>query len=57
MIDCFVHLLYLGLDLLEGQSRPITWKQLQVVDNDNINAVRLIIVDGLEHGRITVRGK
>ncbi|XP_072260396.1 FRAS1-related extracellular matrix protein 1 isoform X2 [Pyxicephalus adspersus] len=46
----------MGLDLLEGQSRPITWEQLQVVDNDNINAVRLIIVDGLEHGRITVRG-
>ncbi|XP_073491759.1 FRAS1-related extracellular matrix protein 1 isoform X1 [Aquarana catesbeiana] len=46
----------MGLDLLEGQSRPITWKQLQVVDNDNINAVRLVIVDGLEHGRITVRG-
>ncbi|KAM5193950.1 FRAS1-related extracellular matrix protein 1 [Mantella aurantiaca] len=46
----------MGLNLLEGQSRPITWEQLQVVDNDNINAVRLVIVDGLEHGRITVRG-
>ncbi|XP_068090887.1 FRAS1-related extracellular matrix protein 1 isoform X2 [Hyperolius riggenbachi] len=46
----------MGLDLLEGQSRPITWEQFQVVDNDNINSVRLIIVDGLQHGRITVRG-
>ncbi|XP_016376586.1 FRAS1-related extracellular matrix protein 1-like [Sinocyclocheilus rhinocerous] len=26
----------MGLDLLEGQSRPITWEHLQVVDNDNI---------------------
>ncbi|KAM4706960.1 FRAS1-related extracellular matrix protein 1 [Discoglossus pictus] len=46
----------MGLDLLEGQSRPITWNQFQVVDNDNINAVRLVIVDGLQHGRITLRG-
>ncbi|KAM9330675.1 FRAS1-related extracellular matrix protein 1 [Gastrophryne carolinensis] len=46
----------MGLDLLEGQSRPITWTQFQVVDNDNINAVRLVIVDGLQHGRITVKG-
>ncbi|KAG9486701.1 hypothetical protein GDO78_006860 [Eleutherodactylus coqui] len=46
----------LGLDLLEGQSRAITWEQFQVVDNDNINAVRLVIVDGLQHGRITLRG-
>ncbi|XP_031746381.1 FRAS1-related extracellular matrix protein 1 isoform X2 [Xenopus tropicalis] len=46
----------MGLDLLEGQSRPITWKQFQIVDNDNINAVRLVIVDGLQHGRITLRG-
>ncbi|XP_053321913.1 FRAS1-related extracellular matrix protein 1 [Spea bombifrons] len=46
----------MGLDLLEGQSRPITWEQLQIVDNDNIGAVRLVIVDGLQHGRITLRG-
>ncbi|XP_069482158.1 FRAS1-related extracellular matrix protein 1 [Ambystoma mexicanum] len=46
----------MGLDLLEGQSRPITWEQLQIVDNDDITAVRLVIVDGLQHGRITVRG-
>ncbi|XP_015200443.2 FRAS1-related extracellular matrix protein 1a isoform X2 [Lepisosteus oculatus] len=46
----------MGLSLLEGQSRPITWEQLQIVDNDNLGAVRLITVDGLQHGRLTVRG-
>ncbi|XP_043916309.1 FRAS1-related extracellular matrix protein 1 [Protopterus annectens] len=46
----------MGLDLLEGQSRPITWKQFQIVDNNDINAVRLVTVDGLQHGRLTVRG-
>ncbi|XP_056388905.1 FRAS1-related extracellular matrix protein 1-like [Hyla sarda] len=46
----------MGLNLLEGQSRPITWDVFQIVDNDNIHAVRLVIVDGLHHGRLTVRG-
>ncbi|KAK0150852.1 FRAS1-related extracellular matrix protein 1 [Merluccius polli] len=46
-----------GLDLLEGQSRPITWEELQIVDNDNINAVYLVAVDGPLHGHLTVRGK
>uniref|UniRef100_H2ZSC5 FRAS1 related extracellular matrix 1 n=1 Tax=Latimeria chalumnae TaxID=7897 RepID=H2ZSC5_LATCH len=46
----------MGLNLLEGQSRPITWEQFQIVDNDDISAVRLITVDGLQHGRLTVRG-
>ncbi|XP_072442991.1 FRAS1-related extracellular matrix protein 1a isoform X1 [Chiloscyllium punctatum] len=46
----------MGLDLLEGQSRTITWEQFQVVDNDALSAVRLITVDGLLHGRLTVRG-
>lgn len=45
-----------GLSLLEGQSRLITWEQIQIVDNDNLNAVRIITVDGLQHGRLTVRG-
>ncbi|XP_034021139.1 FRAS1-related extracellular matrix protein 1a isoform X2 [Thalassophryne amazonica] len=45
-----------GLSLLEGQSHPITWEQLQIVDHDNLSAVRIIIVDGLQHGRLTVRG-
>ncbi|KAF7649534.1 hypothetical protein LDENG_00139980 [Lucifuga dentata] len=45
-----------GLSLLEGQSRPITWEQLQIVDNDNPKAVCVITVDGLQHGQLTVRG-
>lgn len=45
-----------GLDLLEGQSRPISWQQLQVVDRDNPNDVVLVAVDGPRHGRLTVRG-
>ncbi|XP_061748870.1 FRAS1-related extracellular matrix protein 1-like [Nerophis ophidion] len=47
----------MGLSLLEGQSRRITWEQLQIVDNDNIDAVRIIVVGGLLHGRLTVRGR
>ncbi|XP_051918195.1 FRAS1-related extracellular matrix protein 1a isoform X6 [Hippocampus zosterae] len=46
----------MGLSLLEGQSRPITWEQLQIVDNNDIGAVRIITVEGLLHGRLTVRG-
>ncbi|KAK5614398.1 hypothetical protein CRENBAI_026015 [Crenichthys baileyi] len=46
----------MGLDLLEGQSRPITWKELQVVDKDNIDAVYLVAVDGPLHGWLSVRG-
>ncbi|KAM3619849.1 uncharacterized protein V6R79_014624 [Siganus canaliculatus] len=46
----------MGLDLLEGQSRPITWEVLQIVDNDNIDAVYLVAVDGPLHGRLSVRG-
>ncbi|RXN20441.1 FRAS1-related extracellular matrix 1-like protein [Labeo rohita] len=46
----------MGLDLLEGQSRPITWEHLQVVDNDNIDAVTLIAMDGPINGHLSVRG-
>ncbi|XP_060735779.1 FRAS1-related extracellular matrix protein 1b [Tachysurus vachellii] len=46
----------LGLDLLEGQSRPITWENLQIVDYDNIDAVTLVAVDGPLHGRLSVQG-
>ncbi|XP_053909979.1 FRAS1-related extracellular matrix protein 1 [Cuculus canorus] len=45
-----------GLSLLEGQSRPITWQHFQIVDNNSIQNVRLITVDGLQHGQLTVRG-
>ncbi|TRY82884.1 hypothetical protein DNTS_001526 [Danionella cerebrum] len=46
----------IGLDLLEGQSRPITWEHLQIVDNDNIDSVTLIAVDGPLNGHLSVRG-
>ncbi|KAM8930128.1 FRAS1-related extracellular matrix protein 1-like [Pelodytes ibericus] len=46
----------MGLTLLEGQSRPITWRDFQIVDSDNIQAVRLVTVDGLNHGRLTAKG-
>uniref|UniRef100_A0A3Q1AK86 FRAS1-related extracellular matrix protein N-terminal domain-containing protein n=1 Tax=Amphiprion ocellaris TaxID=80972 RepID=A0A3Q1AK86_AMPOC len=46
----------MGLDLLEGQSRPITWEELQIVDNDNIDGVYLVAVDGPVHGHLSVRG-
>ncbi|XP_002915978.2 FRAS1-related extracellular matrix protein 1 isoform X13 [Ailuropoda melanoleuca] len=45
-----------GLSLLEGQSRAITWEQFQIVDNDDIHAVQLVTVGGLQHGRLTLRG-
>ncbi|XP_004677729.1 PREDICTED: FRAS1-related extracellular matrix protein 1 [Condylura cristata] len=45
-----------GLNLLEGQSRPITWEHFQIVDNDNIHAVQLVAIDGLQHGRLTLGG-
>ncbi|KAM6973309.1 FRAS1-related extracellular matrix protein 1-like [Aplochiton taeniatus] len=47
----------MGLSLLEGQSRLITWEQLQIVDNDNLPDVRVIMVDGLQHGKLTISGE
>lgn len=46
-----------GLNLLEGQSRAITWEQFQIVDNDDIHAVHVVTVDGLQRGRLTLRGE
>lgn len=54
MIDIFP---VQGLDLLEGQSRPITWEELQIVDNDDdVDAIRLVAVDGPVDGQLSVRG-
>ncbi|KAH0618554.1 hypothetical protein JD844_017886 [Phrynosoma platyrhinos] len=47
----------MGLDLLEGQSRPITWESLQIVDNDNPYGIQLLVVEGLNHGWLTVQGE
>ncbi|KAK7888707.1 hypothetical protein WMY93_024267 [Mugilogobius chulae] len=46
----------MGLVLLEGQSRPITWEQLQIVDKDNVEQVFVVAVDGPQHGTLTVKG-
>uniref|UniRef100_A0A8C6SIF6 Fras1 related extracellular matrix 1b n=1 Tax=Neogobius melanostomus TaxID=47308 RepID=A0A8C6SIF6_9GOBI len=46
----------MGLVLLEGQSRPISWEQLQIVDKDNLQQVSVVAVDGPQHGTLTVRG-
>ncbi|XP_077463908.1 FRAS1-related extracellular matrix protein 1b [Stigmatopora argus] len=46
-----------GLDLLEGQSRAITWAELQIVDDDDDeDSVSLVAVDGPAHGTLSVRG-
>lgn len=52
-----LHFLSLGLTLLEGQSRPIAWEQMQIVDNDNLDGVNIMVADGLQHGCLTIRGK
>ena len=46
-----------GLIVVEGQSRPLTNKELMVVDSDNLENVQIFIKGGLRHGRIEVGGK
>lgn len=46
-----------GLVLLEGQSRPITSEQLEIVDSDNPRRVRVYIKGGLHHGKVLVNGR
>ena len=46
-----------GLVLLEGQTRPISEQQLQIVDSDNPQRVRVYVKGGLHHGRLLVRGR
>ncbi|XP_071952091.1 FRAS1-related extracellular matrix protein 1-like [Antedon mediterranea] len=41
-----------GLSLLEGQSRIISSDHLQIVDNDNIDRVRIKVMGGLMHGKL-----
>ncbi|XP_033125634.1 FRAS1-related extracellular matrix protein 1-like [Anneissia japonica] len=41
-----------GLSLLEGQSRIISSDHLQIVDNDNIDRVRIKVMGGLLHGKL-----
>uniref|UniRef100_A0A4W4F1X1 Cadherin domain-containing protein n=1 Tax=Electrophorus electricus TaxID=8005 RepID=A0A4W4F1X1_ELEEL len=46
-----------GQLLYEGQSRPLSSSQsLQISDEDNLNDVRVTVIDGLKHGELTVLG-
>ncbi|XP_072900029.1 FRAS1-related extracellular matrix protein 2-like [Hemitrygon akajei] len=46
-----------GQLLFEGQSRPLSSpRNLQVSDEDNLDEVRISVVDGLRHGSLTVLG-
>lgn len=46
-----------GQLLFEGQSRPLSSSQnLEISDEDNLDDVRITVVDGLKHGDLTVLG-
>ncbi|XP_072514172.1 FRAS1-related extracellular matrix protein 2a [Salminus brasiliensis] len=46
-----------GQLLYEGQSRPLfTQNNLEISDEDNLDSVRITVVDGLRHGELTVLG-
>ncbi|KAL7847343.1 hypothetical protein SRHO_G00223230 [Serrasalmus rhombeus] len=46
-----------GQLLYEGQSRPLfTQNNLEVSDEDDLDSVRITVVDGLRHGELTVLG-
>ncbi|XP_066507695.1 FRAS1-related extracellular matrix protein 2a isoform X1 [Hoplias malabaricus] len=46
-----------GQLLYEGQSRPLfTQNNLEISDEDNLDNVKITVVDGLRHGELTVLG-
>ncbi|KAM9318366.1 FRAS1-related extracellular matrix protein 2b [Pholidichthys leucotaenia] len=46
-----------GQLLYEGQSRPLSSSQnLQISDEDNLEKVRIAVIDGLRHGELTILG-
>ncbi|KAM4590462.1 FRAS1-related extracellular matrix protein 2b [Fundulus diaphanus] len=46
-----------GQLLYEGQSRPLSSSQsLEISDEDNLDKVRISVIDGLRHGQLTVLG-
>lgn len=46
-----------GQLLFEGQSRPLSSSQnLEISDEDNLEDVRITVVDGLKHGELTILG-
>ncbi|XP_058489808.1 FRAS1-related extracellular matrix protein 2b [Solea solea] len=46
-----------GQLLYEGQSRPLSSSQnLEISDEDNLDRVKITVIDGLRHGELTVLG-
>ncbi|XP_049431948.1 FRAS1-related extracellular matrix protein 2b [Epinephelus fuscoguttatus] len=46
-----------GQLLYEGQSRPLSSSQnLEISDEDNLDKVKITVIDGLKHGELTVLG-
>uniref|UniRef100_A0A672GUA3 FRAS1-related extracellular matrix protein 2-like n=1 Tax=Salarias fasciatus TaxID=181472 RepID=A0A672GUA3_SALFA len=46
-----------GQLLYEGQSRPLSSSQnLEISDEDNLDKVKITVIDGLRHGELTVLG-
>ncbi|XP_030600425.1 FRAS1-related extracellular matrix protein 2b isoform X2 [Archocentrus centrarchus] len=46
-----------GQLLYEGQSRPLSSSQnLEISDEDNLEKVKITVIDGLRHGELTVLG-
>ncbi|XP_068172836.1 FRAS1-related extracellular matrix protein 2b [Antennarius striatus] len=46
-----------GQLLYEGQSRPLSSSQnLEISDEDNLDKVKITVIDGLKHGDLTVLG-
>lgn len=46
-----------GQLLYEGQSRPLfTQDNLEISDEDNLDSVRITVVNGLRHGELTILG-
>lgn len=46
-----------GQLLYEGQSRPLfTQNNLDIIDEDNLESVRITVVNGLRHGDLTILG-
>uniref|UniRef100_A0AAR2LKM0 Calx-beta domain-containing protein n=1 Tax=Pygocentrus nattereri TaxID=42514 RepID=A0AAR2LKM0_PYGNA len=46
-----------GQLLFEGQSRPLSTSQnLEISDEDNLEDVKITVIDGLKHGELTVLG-
>ncbi|KAM8843174.1 FRAS1-related extracellular matrix protein 3 [Synchiropus picturatus] len=46
-----------GQLLFEGQSRPLSSGQnLEISDEDNLEDVRITVIDGLKHGELTILG-